>query len=76
MTLLIFERVSDVSVSCFDMESSLLEVFKHISRAVELQILQKKKKNRYSPKLNLLVLVTHFWNLKAYFDSFLTALRG
>lgn len=44
MTLLIFERVSDVSVSCFDMESSLLEVFKHISRAVELQILQKKKK--------------------------------
>lgn len=75
MTLLIFERVSDVSVSCFDMESSLLEVFKHISRAVELQILQKKK-NRYSPKLNLLVLVTHFRNLKAYFDSFLTALRG
>lgn len=44
MTLLMFERVLLVFVSCFDMESSLLELFKHISRVVELQILQRMEK--------------------------------
>lgn len=39
MTLSIFECVLNVFVFIFDMESPLLELFKHISSVVEIQIL-------------------------------------